>query len=214
MELTEKLFAAILKNVFGSLKIKYNDKEIDFKTPWKRIEYQTLLRDEAKVDIETANREGLLKKAKELGVQTDSKMTKFQIEDAIYKKFCLPTLWDPTFIIHHPAGSLPLAKQLDVDPSKLGSVQLVAGGWELAKAYSELNDPQKQYDNFKEQEKIFVSGVEDAQRMDSDYVEALEHGMPPCGGWGMGIDRLVALLTDAHNLREIILFPTLKPKQK
>lgn len=214
MQLTEKLFITILKNIFGGLKIKYNGKEINFKIPWKRIEYQTLLRTKAKVDVETINRAGLLKKAKELGVKADSKMTKFQIEDAIYKKFCLPGLWQPTFVIHHPAGSIPLAKQLDSDPAKLGSVQLVAGGWELAKAYSELNDPLKQYDNFKEQEKIFVSGVEDAQRMDKDYIQALEYGMPPCGGWGLGIDRLVTLLTDSRNLREVILFPFLKPKEK
>jgi len=214
MQLTEKLFTTILKNLFGKSKIKYNGKEINFKTPWKRIEYQTLIRNEAKIDVETVNREGLLKKAKELGVKIDPKMTKFQLEDAIYKKFCLPALWQPTFVIHHPSGSLPLAKQLDSDPTKLGSVQLVVGGWELGKAYSELNDPLKQYENFKEQEKIFVSGVEDAQRMDKDYVEALEYGMPPCGGWGMGIDRLVALLTDSHSLREIILFPTMKPKDK
>ena len=214
MQLTEKLFTTILKNLFGKSKIKYNGKEINFKTPWKRIEYQALIRNEAKIDVETVNREGLLKKAKELGVKIDPKMTKFQLEDAIYKKFCLPALWQPTFVIHHPSGSLPLAKQLDSDPTKLGSVQLVVGGWELGKAYSELNDPLKQYENFKEQEKIFVSGVEDAQRMDKDYVEALEYGMPPCGGWGMGIDRLVALLTDSHSLREIILFPTMKPKDK
>jgi len=214
MKLTEKLFTTILKNLFGKSKIKYNGKEINFKIPWKRIEYQTLIRDEAKIDVETINREGLLKKAKELGVKIEPKMTKFQLEDAIYKKFCLPTLWQPTFVIHHPSGSLPLAKQLDSDPTKLGSVQIIVGGWELGKAYSELNDPLKQYDNFKEQEKIFVSGVEDAQRMDKDYVEALEYGMPPCGGWGMGIDRLTALLTDSHSLREIILFPTMKPKDK
>ncbi len=214
MQLTEKLFTTILKNLFGKSKIKYNGKEINFKTPWKRIEYQTLIRNEAKIDVENVNREGLLKKAKELGVKIDPKMTKFQLEDAIYKKFCLPNLWQPTFVIHHPAGSLPLAKQLDSDPTKLGSVQLVVGGWELGKAYSELNDPLKQYENFKEQEKIFVSGVEDAQRMDKEYVEALEYGMPPCGGWGMGIDRLAALLTDSHSLREIILFPTMKPKEK
>ena len=213
MKLTEKLFTTILNNLFGKSKIKYDGKEINFKTPWKRIEYQTLIRNEAKIDVETVNREGLFKKAKELGVKIDPKMTKFQLEDAIYKKFCLPTLWQPTFVIHHPSGSIPLAKQLDSDPTKLGSVQLVAGGWELAKAYSELNDPIKQYENFKEQEKIFVSGVEDAQRMDKDYVEALEYGMPPTGGWGMGIDRLVALLTDSHSLREIILFPTMKDRR-
>src|SRR4030042_7074639 len=97
MQLTEKLFTTILKNLFGKSKIKYNGKEINFKTPWKRIEYQTLIRNEAKIDVETVNREGLLKKATELGVKIDPKMTKFQLEDAIYKKFCLPALWQRIF---------------------------------------------------------------------------------------------------------------------
>lgn len=214
MKLTEKLFTTILKNLFGKLKIKYSGKEINFKTPWERIEYGALIRKFAKVNIESANREALLKKANELRIKVDAKMTKFQIEDEIYKKFCLPKLWQPTFVIHHPAGSVPLAKQLDEDPKKLGSLQLVVAGWELVKAYSELNDPIKQYDNFKEQEKLHVAGVEGAQRMDKDYVEALEHGMPPTGGWGLGIDRLIVLLTDSYSLREVILFPIMRSKEK
>lgn len=212
MKLTEKILTTIVKNLFGRTKIKYDGKEVDFKTPWERIEYSTLIRNFAKIDIETINREALFKKAQTLGVKADEKMTKFQLEDAIYKKFCLPKLWQPTFVIHHPEGSIPLAKQLDIDPKKLGSIQLVIAGWEIVKAYSELNDPLKQYENFKEQEKLFVAGLEEAQRQDLDFIEALEYGMPPAAGFGMGIDRLVALLTDSHSLKEVILFPTMKPK--
>ena len=208
----EKMFTALIKNLFGNLKIKYENKEIDFKAPWQRIEYQTLIRKMAKIDAVTLNREALFKKAKELGVEVTEKMTKFQIEDAILKKFCLLKIWEPTFIIHHPEGSFPLAKQSDEDPKKLSSIQLIIGGMEIVKAYSELNDPIKQRDNFKEQEKLFIAGVEEAQRMDEDFIEALEYGMPPAAGFGMGIDRLVALLTDSHSLREVILFPTMKPK--
>jgi len=124
----------------------------------------------------------------------------------------LPEIWQPTFIIHHPEGSMPLAKQTDDNPKKLGSIQLVIAGLEIAKAYSELNDPLKQYENFKNQEKLFIEGVEDAQRMDQDYIEALEYGMPPTAGFGMGIDRLAALLTNSHSLREVILFPTMRSK--
>ena len=139
-------------------------------------------------------------------------MTKAQIADAIYKKFCLPKIIEPTFVIHHPAGSSPLAKSLDENPSKLGMFQLIAGGWELVKAYSELNDPVLQRKAFKEQESLFREGLEDAQRMDVDFIEALEYGMPPTAGFGLGIDRLVALLTNSHSLREVILFPTMRPK--
>ena len=139
-------------------------------------------------------------------------MTKFQLEDVVYKKFCLPKIWEPTFIIHHPEGSMPFAKQLDENSKKLGSIQLVVAGLEIVKAYSELNNPIKQYENFKEQEKLFVSGVEEAQRMDNDYIEAMEYGMPPLSGFGMGIDRLILILTNSHSVREIILFPTMRPK--
>lgn len=213
MKLIEKMFTNLVKNLFRSLKIKYEGKEINFKAPWKRIEYPVLIRNFTKIDIETTNREALFKKAKGIGVKVNNKMTKPQLEDAIYKKFCLPKLWNPTFIIHHPEGSIPLAKQLDENPKKLGSIQLVIAGLEIAKAYSELNEPLKQKENFQEQEKLFVSGVEEAQRMDKDYIEALEYGMPPTAGFGMGIDRLAALLTDSHNLREVILFPTMRQKE-
>jgi len=213
MKFIEKMFTSLVKNLFRSIKIKYEDKEINFKTPWKRIEYPILIRNFTKIDIETINREALFKKAKAIGVKVNNRMTKPQIEDAIYKKFCLPKLWNPTFIIHHPEGSIPLAKQLDENPRKLGSIQLVIAGLEIAKAYSELNEPLKQKENFQEQEKLFVSGVEEAQRMDRDYIEALEYGMPPTAGFGMGIDRLVALLTDSHSLREVIFFPTMRQKE-
>ncbi|MFH1894780.1 MAG: lysine--tRNA ligase [Patescibacteria group bacterium] len=212
MKLIEKMLIQVVKNIFGGLKIKYEEKEIDFNTPWQRVEYPDLIKKFAKIDIETINKEALLKTAKELGVEASNKMTKFQIEDAVYKKICLPKICEPTFIIHHPEGSVPLAKQLDDDSEKLGTVQLVVAGLELVKAYSELNDPIKQKGNFKEQEKLFVAGVEDAQRMDEDYIEALEYGMPPTAGFGMGIDRLVALLTNSHSLREVILFPIMRPK--
>ena len=212
MKFIEKMFITVVKNLSGGLKIKYENKDIDFKSPWPRIEYSTLIKNYTKIDIETVNQNALFKKAKELGVEVNNKMTKFQLEDAIYKKFCLPKIWGPAFIIHHPERSIPLAKQLDEDPKKLGSIQLIIAGWEIVKAYSELNDSIKQRENFKEQEKLFIAGVEDAQRMDKDYIEALEYGMPPTAGFGMGIDRLVALLTDSHSLREIILFPTMRPK--
>jgi len=212
MKLIEKMLTTLVRNLFGGLKVKYEGKEVDFKASWKRIEYAILIRNLAEIDIEMINHDALFKKVRELGVAVDEKMTKFQLADAVYKKFCLPKIWQPTFIIHHPAGSVPLAKQLDENPKKLSSIQLVIGGLELVKAYAELNDPIKQKENFKEQEKLFVEGVEDAQRLDEDYIEALEYGMPPTAGFGMGIDRLVALLTDSHSLREVILFPTMRPK--
>jgi lysyl-tRNA synthetase class 2 len=212
MKFVEKMFENLLKKVFGSLKIKYEGKEIDFKTPWPRIEFSQLLRKYAKIDIEELNQAALTKEAEKLGISLEKGVTKAEIADEIYRKTCLPKIWQPTFVIHHPLSKSPLAKSLEQDPGKLASLQLVVGSWELVWAYSELNDPIEQRERFEEQEKIFKAGFKEAHRMDKDFVEALEYGMPPAAGFGMGIDRLVAFLTDSHSLREVILFPTMRPK--
>ncbi len=121
-------------------------------------------------------------------------------------------LIQPTFIVHHPIEASPLAKQLDEDPTKAARFQLVVGGLEIVNAFSELNDPLEQDKRFKEQEKIRQKGDEEAQRHDKDFIEALEYGLPPAAGFGLGLDRLVALLTDSHSLREVILFPLMRPR--
>lgn len=212
MKFTEKLFENLLKNVFGTLKIKYEGKEIDFKTPWQRIEFSQILRKYAKIDLEEINTEALKKRVKELGVEISPGAEKAEIADELYKKFCRPKIWNPAFIINFPLGFQPLAKANEKEPAKLANFQLVAAGWELINAFSELNDSLEQKKRFEEQEKLFKAGFKEAQRIDEDFLEALEYGMPPAAGFGMGIDRLVALLTDSHSLREVILFPTMKPK--
>jgi len=115
-------------------------------------------------------------------------------------------------VIHHPLGAFPLAKQLEKNSEKTANFQLVIADTELINAFSELNNPFEQKKRFEEQEKIFKAGFEEAQRMDKDFIKALEYGMPPAAGFGMGIDRLTVLLTDSHSLREVILFPTMRPK--
>jgi len=212
MKLTEKLFEYLLKKITGKLKIKYEGKEINFKSPWPRVEFNQIIRKYTKINLEEINLETLKGKAKNLDIGIEKGEQKAEIADKIYKKFCLPNLWQPTFVIHHPLGAFPLAKQLDENPKQLANFQLVAGGWELINAFSELNDPLEQRRRFEEQEKSFKEGLEEAQRQDPDFLTALEHGMPPTAGFGMGIDRLVALLTDSHSLREVILFPTMRPR--
>jgi len=211
MKLTEKMFEGLLKKLFGGLKTKYEGREINFKTPWPRVEFSELIRKHTKINLEEINTEALKKEAKKLGL--DAKGEKAEIADEIYKKICRPKIWEPTFIIHHPLGAFPLAKQDEKNPRQTANFQLVAADFELVNAFSELNDPIEQRKRFEEQEKIFKSGFEEAQRMDEDFIEALEYGLPPAAGFGMGIDRLVALLTDSHSLREVILFPTMRPKQ-
>jgi len=212
MKFTEKMFETLLKRVFGKLEIKYENKKINFKTSWPRIEFGQLLRKYAKINFEEINQETLEKEAQKLGVETAKITNKTAIADEIYKKYCLPRIWQPTFVINHPLGFFPLSKAQEKDPRKLANFQLVVAGWELVNAFSELNDPLEQRKRFEEQEKLFKEGLEEAQRMDEDFLSALEYGMPPAAGFGMGIDRLVALLTDSHSLREVILFPTMKPK--
>lgn len=210
MKLTEKLFSALLKNIFGGLKIKHENKEIDFTPPWPRIEFSELIKKYTKINLDEINLDALKKEAKKLGIEP--KGDKAEIADEIYKKFCRPKIWSPTFIIHYPLGAFPLAKQLEQNPKKTANFQLVAADIELINAFSELNDPIEQRKRFEEQEKILKEGFEEAQRLDEDFIEALEYGMPPAAGFGMGIDRLTALLTNSHAVREIILFPTMKPR--
>ena len=213
MKLTEKMFVNLLKKVSGKLEISYKGKKINFKSPWPRIEFYDLIRKHTDINLGEINRNALAKGAEKLGVEIKKAAPKAAIADEIYKKFCRPKIWKPTFVIHFPVGFQPLAKVLEDHPEKLANFQLIVAGWELINAFSELNDPLEQKRRFQEQEKFFKSGFEEAQRMDKDFLEALEYGMPPAAGFGMGIDRLVALLTDSHSLREIILFPTMRPRQ-
>lgn len=212
MKLTEKLFESVVKKVQGNLKIQYEDKKISFKAPFERIGFNLLLKKYTKINLKEINLAALKKTAQKLGVKVEKNMQKAEVADEIYKKYCLPKLLKPTFVINHPVGAFPLAKTNSEDISKLANFQLIVGGWELVNAFSELNDPLEQRKRFEEQEKFFKAGTEEAQRMDEDFLEALEYGMPPAAGFGMGIDRLVTLLTDSHSLREVILFPTMKPK--
>lgn len=212
MELTEAMFQYLLKEICQQSTISYQGKQIDFKTPWKRIDFKDLLSKYTDIKLEDINRDALANKAQEMGVSIEAGRPKAEIADEIYKKFCRPKIWQPTFIIHHPLGFQPLAKAREKEPQTLANFQLVIGGVELVNAFSELNNPQEQRRRFKEQEQFFKAGLAEAQRLDEDYLEALEYGMPPAAGFGMGLDRLVSLLTDSNNLREVILFPTMKPK--
>ena len=213
MKFTEKMFEYLINKINGSFNVKYKDKIIKFKTPWPRIEFSHLLEKETGIKLEEINLEGIKKEAKKMGIKTEKGEEKAEIADKIYKKTCRDKILNPTFLIHHPLGAFPLAKRFEENPKKLANFQLIISGWEIINAFSELNDPIEQKERFKEQEKMYKKGFKEAQRMDEDFIEALEHGMPPCAGFGMGIDRLVALLTDSHSLREVILFPTMRQKE-
>ncbi|RLC38095.1 MAG: lysine--tRNA ligase [Candidatus Nealsonbacteria bacterium] len=212
MKLTEKMFSFLLKKVFGKLEIEYAGKKINFTPPWRRLEFFDFFQKETGLDLEELSSEGLQREAEKLGIEVEKGAQKAEIADKIFKKICQDKIWHPTFLLHHPLGAFPLAKTFEKNPKKLANFQVIVAGWELINAFSELNDPIEQRKRFEEQEKLYKKGLEEAQRMDEDFLTALEYGMPPAAGFGMGIDRLVALLTDSHSLREVILFPTMRPK--
>jgi len=210
MKMTERMFQKIITNVMGSTEIEYNEQKISFAGEWERIEFFALLEKYTGIKYEEINEEALLKKGKELGVDIPEGADKPNIADEIYKKYCRPKLIQPTFVIHHPKGFQPLAKSFDKD--KLASFALVVSGVEVVNAFSELNDPIEQEERLKNQEKLFSGGFEEAQRSDDDFIEALEYGMPPAAGFGMGIDRIVSIITNSSSLREVILFPLMKDR--
>jgi lysyl-tRNA synthetase class 2 len=210
MKTTERMLQEILINVIGSTEIEYDGNKISFAGEWERIEFFALLEKYTGIKYEEINEEALLKKGRELGVDIPDGADKPNIADEIYKKYCRPKIIQPTFVIHHPKGFQPLAKSFDKD--KLASFALVVSGAEVINAFSELNDPVEQEERLKNQEKLFSGGFEEAQRSDEDFVEALEYGMPPAVGFGMGIDRMISIITNSNSLREIILFPLMRDK--
>lgn len=211
----EKLFRSIVKNVFGKTSFEFDGKQIETKEPFAVISYYDMLRRMALLENpEGARKEDLALSASRLGVKVESGDSREKILDSIYKKTCRPKLIQPTFIIDYPANMFPLAKKVDGKDDLIDAFQLVVGGMEIVKAFSELNDPIDQAERFARQEKDREAGDKEAQKTDKTFLEALEHGMPPAGGVGIGIDRLVMLLTNQKNIREVILFPTLRPKGK
>jgi lysyl-tRNA synthetase class 2 len=205
MNFTENLLTKLVKKIKGTEIFSYQGKEINFKTPWKRVSFASLMKMHCQIDIEKASRDGLGKKLRELGVKTQKNNQKCLLLDELYKKVCRPKLINPTFVVDHPIEMAVLAKAREDNPKYAHRFQLVVGGIELINGFSELNDPIDQRKRFKES-KIAL------ERRDEDFLESLEYGMPPAAGFGMGIDRLVVLLTDSHSLREVILFPTMRPK--
>lgn len=213
MELTEELFAFLAQNICGSTKITYGDHQIDLTPPWNKLSfYQSLeqigkLKPEEYQDYETA---------KNLVQQLGEKVIKGEklgkVQAKLFDLLVEPKLIQPHFIYHYPTEISPLSRRNEKDPSITDRFELFIAGREMANAFSELNDPFDQKERFLEQVKEKEAGDEEAHFMDTDYIRALEYGMPPAGGEGIGIDRLVMLLTNSQSIREVILFPLLKPE--
>ncbi len=214
MGFTEKLTLEIVKSIQKSAVIPHQGVDIDFSPPYQIYTFTEACRKYAKIDIKNKNEAELRKQATDRGLAIDKSFHKAKILDEIFKELVRDNLIQPTFITDHPIELSPLAKQKTDNPNYVERFQLIVGGIELANAFSELNDPIEQERRFLHQDSIRQSGDEEAQRIDKEFIEALSYGMPPTAGIGIGIDRLTAIITNQHNLKEVILFPTLKPKSK
>ena len=213
MNLTEELVSKIAEKVLGTTKITYQGSEIDLTPSWRRVTMIDAVKEVTGVDFNSITTdEEAMEAAKKAGVPVDPiKNTRGDIIAAFFDEKVEETLIQPTFVYEYPIENSPLAKKLDNDERMTQRFELFIGGREYANAFSELNDPIDQYERFLAQVKQREAGDDEANMMDTDFINALEYGMPPTGGMGMGVDRLVMLLTDAASIRDVLLFPTMKP---
>ncbi len=211
MELTESMFRYLAEKVCGSTKFKYGDVEIDFGKPFEKMTMNDCIKKYADVDFDQiADDEAAKALAKEHHIEYEEFHTKGDIVNLFFEAYCEEHLIQPTFIMDHPLAISPLTKKKPDDPSKVERFELFINTWEMCNAYSELNDPIDQRERFAAQDALADAGDEEANHTDEDFLNALEIGMPPTGGIGYGIDRLVMLLTDSPAIRDVLLFPTLK----
>ena len=215
MELTESMFRYLAEKVCGSTKITYNGMEIDLGKPFDRLTMNDAIKKYTGIDFDTVTSDEEAKAlAKEKGVEFEERHTKGDIINLFFEEFCEEKLIQPTFIMDHPLAISPLTKKKPSDPEKVERFELFINTWEMCNAYSELNDPIDQRERFAQQDANAAAGDDEAEHTDEDFLNALEIGMPPTGGIGYGIDRLVMLLTDSQAIRDVLLFPTMKSLDK
>jgi len=215
MELIEELITTVAMNVAGTLQIDHgNGKVINLEKPWRRVTYHDLVREKGGADWFDVTPAERLKRAQAFGLAVDENTPDLEVTNEVYEKLIEHTLIQPTFVMRMPAQLLPLARACKDDPSVVDVFELEINGQEIAPAYSELNDPIEQRRRFMEQyEREKQPGDKVSDKVDEDFLVALEHGMPPAGGMGVGIDRLVMLLTAAESIRDVLLFPHMRPKK-
>lgn len=212
MEITEQIVAYAAEKALGTTKINYQGKDIDLTPPWKRMTMIEAVKEYTGIDFnEIDSDEEALKIAKEKGLEIKEGMKRGHVISEMFEEFCEKHLIQPTFITHYPVEVSPLAKRNKEDPRLTNRFEAFVNTWEIANAFSELNDPIDQKERFMEQAKQRDAGDAEAHMMDYDFINALEVGLPPTGGLGIGVDRLVMLLTDKPSIRDVILFPTMKP---
>jgi len=212
MNLCEKMLSSIVFSILGTYEVNYQDMAIDFTPPWRRLNLREVIQKEGGIDIFEDSLETLYQRGKKAGLNCDQTWDRGKYVNEFLDIFVQPHLVNPTFVLEYPVEISPLAKAKKNDPLVAERFELFIGKEELGNAYSELNDPIEQKKRFLDQVKKRDRGDVEAHLIDQDYVEALEYGMPPTGGMGIGIDRLVMLLTNSSSIREVIFFPILRPK--
>jgi lysyl-tRNA synthetase class 2 len=214
MNFTEDLLAHIAVTVNGTSKVKIGDRDIEFKKPYRRLPMLDAIKEYAGIDISNKQEEELRAVCKQLRIETDPTMSKCKLIDAIFAEKCEHHLIQPTFIIDYPIELSPLTKRHRNNPELTERFELFVNGKEICNAYSELNDPIDQLERFKEQAKLKERGDDEAMFIDMDFVRALEYGMPPTSGMGIGVDRLVMMMTGAQSIQDVLLFPQMRPEQQ
>ncbi len=213
MEFTEKMLERIAIAVNGTTKVKVGEHEIDFKAPYRRVTMIDAIREFTGVDITGMDEDALRKVCADLGIEVEPSMGKGKLIDEIFGEKCEGNYIQPTFIIDYPIEMSPLTKRHRNNPELTERFELMVNGKELANAYSELNDPIDQYERFVEQMRLSEKGDDEAMIIDHDFIRALEYGMPPTSGMGIGMDRLVMLMTGQSTIQEVLLFPQMRPEK-
>ena len=220
MVFLRELLQSIILKLFGTLSIQVGDKMVDLSGEWPSVSFRDLILKYAAIDIyEEDTKEKLLAKIREMHIEIESEVPLENLGygnlvDQLYKKVARPHLVNPIFLVEHPISLSPLARANDENPNLTDRFQLVINGAEIINAYSELVDPQEQERRLEEQARLKAHGDEEAMPMDYDYISAMEYGMPPISGWGMGIDRLLQLLTNSDNIKDVVMFPLMRPKDQ
>ncbi|MCG6914679.1 lysine--tRNA ligase [bacterium BMS3Abin03] len=212
MDFVEKLITNICTSVFNTLEFTFKGKSLNFKSPWKRISYVESIEEKTNVNVITASEKDLEDAAKKLGIELDAIDGRTKLIDEIFSEVVEPDLIQPTFVIDYPMILSPLAKKHRSKKGLVERFEAYVGGRELCNAFSELNDPIDQRKRFEDQVKLREAGDEEAHQVDEDFLRAIEYGMPPTAGLGIGIDRLVMLLTNQPSIRDVILFPQMRPE--
>ena len=213
MDFTEEMIEKVARDINGSTKIKYGNAELDFKRPFVRKSMLDIIKEYAGVDITGMEEQQLIKLCDNLGIETDETMGKGKLIEQIFDEKCEPNLIQPTFIMDYPVEMSPLCKKHRTNPQLTERFELIVNGKELCNAYSELNDPLDQKERFQEQLKLSEKGDDEAMFIDQDFLRALEYGMPPTSGMGLGIDRLTMFMTNQPSIQDVLFFPQMRPEK-